>query len=138
MVCNIWLAQRTQSKLKTLKNQIEILPEAPLKGQEEANILLRFLKYRRRKRFQMIEVIQSVFRVIVLAQSLKLPFSNEINPIFVSMILLSTSGMSLFKNYYNKVRIVNEQLISVYGTCATKEDKNKFIKNLSTAFHLNS
>lgn len=136
LVCNILLARRNQTKIKSLRRKIESLPDEPMESKEQIKMLARYLKYRRSKRFQLIEVFQSFMRFVVLSQSLRLPFSNEVGPIFAAGINLLSSAISIFKAFHNKVRVVNEPAIPVQGPCTSPEDKNKLIKILSTAYHM--
>jgi len=88
------------SELQSMRNKI-------VQTDDESYDVIRLLIRRRRKRrYQMLEVIHSVLRLVMLSKSLKLPGYSHLEPVFVAFCGLTSSVMSLFKAFTEKQKLL--------------------------------
>ena len=88
---------------RKLVSELKNFPKGIIeKGSTSHSITLSLLKLRRKRRFEILDLILSLLRFCMLTKSLKMAGYQYLNPIFVASCGLVSAMIALFKAVYEK------------------------------------
>lgn len=97
---NLILRQRKENEIKS---GMQYVDENVITVFDDSYDLCRvLLKERRKKRFEILEIIISSMRIIPLSRSLKIPGYKWMNPVFVSFCGMTSALLKIFFMVLNK------------------------------------
>ncbi|CAG9334080.1 unnamed protein product [Blepharisma stoltei] len=110
ILINLATAHKRYIKEKDILQELELNPEKSIGigtlGYKNTNCLL---KARQKRRFQFLEIVINIFKIISITKSLRLPLSKHMSNIFVSTCGLVSSCLSIFKMLSGKRGNKNNQ-----------------------------
>ncbi|KRW98551.1 WD40-repeat-containing domain [Pseudocohnilembus persalinus] len=99
----IWHLAIRQKKIIEMEQEIKNLEDKKVQKNDQAyELMKKYLKNKRKNRFDILNLIINVSRFFLLYKSLHYPLYKQLDPIFVSFNGLNQAALSLIKTIYEK------------------------------------
>lgn len=70
--------------------------------------MISLIKIRTKRRYQALEMMKNLLRIVMLMKSLQLPFTKDISGVFYSICGITSSALAIFKLLTLKTQIIAE------------------------------